>query len=366
MARKGECIYKRKDGRWEARYVKSIDSYGNKMLASVYAKSYLEVKNKRNDVLRRSVLEFKTPQRYENTSLSSLLRGWLEFSRRNLKTSSYQKYESLITNHIDKTIGKLKVSDITKTVLTKFAQEQLEHGNIKIKGPLNPKSVNLLLRMIAAALEWGSVNNVLTFKMPYIKEKRSVIKIFTETEQHMLEKYIDRNLNGFTMGILLSLYTGMRIGEICALKKTDIYDELIFINKTMSRGKSTNGKWEIVVAEPKTESSVRVVPVAARLACYLNKYCKQCSGISDYVLCQKNGKFIEPRLLQKHFNDILSEIGLPSKTFHSLRHTFATRLIDYGSDLKTVSELLGHSSVQMSLKYIHPSLNMKKKAVEKV
>lgn len=363
MGRKGESIYKRNDGRWEARYYKVDVLTGNKALASVYAASYTEAKNKRNLAAQLNT-SCVTPKNASNLTLNAVLNGWLEFNRNHIKASSYQKYEGLIRNHIQNTIGKRLISDISRTVILEYAQEQLLHGNIKQGGPLSPKTVNSILMVITAAIEWDSEASFsCSFKIPFIKDIRPSPQTFTHYEQNKLEAYIKSNINGYTLGILIALYTGMRIGEICALEWIDISENSIYVHKTMQRIRTGKGKWEVAVTEPKTACSHRDIPICPCLSNYL-KYFTRSSG---YILLQSNGKFIEPRLLQKQFEKILKEIGLPQKTFHSLRHTFATRMIDVGCDPKTVSEVLGHSNVQITLnRYVHPSFEMKKKAINKI
>ena len=112
MARKGESIYKRKDGRWEARYVKHVDEFGKKHIGSVYSKTYIGAKNKRIEAMRNTLSPSNTPKNSENLTLSALLHDWLEFRRPQLKTSSCQKYEAIIRNHIDGYIGKRRVEEM--------------------------------------------------------------------------------------------------------------------------------------------------------------------------------------------------------------------------------------------------------------
>lgn len=357
MSRRGESIYKRKDGRWEARFVRKLDEDKGYKLVSVYGKTYTEAKNKRTFLQSNEIV--KT---VNNFTLNNLLFEWLEFNRNRIKQSSYQKYEGIIRNHIRNTIGEMPVIDISRAVLTKFAYDQMLYGNAKTGGSLSPKSVNMILSFISTVLEWHTGSGGV-FKMPFVKENHKMPNLFTPGEQHKLETYIKGNVNSYTLGILVALYAGLRLGEVCALDWTDISDGVINVCKTMQRIRSSDGKWEIVISEPKTECSRRVVPVSADFYAFLEGY-RQPTG---YILLQENGHFIEPRLLQKRFESIINQIGIQHKTFHSLRHTFATRLIEKGCDPKTVSALLGHSNVQITLnRYVHPSVDMKRKAVEKI
>lgn len=357
MGRKGEAIYRRKDGRWEARFVKGADPTGKKKLVSVYGKTYTDVKNKRIMALQ----ENNVRENSITTTLNDLMWNWLEFNRGQLKQSSIQKYEGLIVNHIQNDIGKLPMSKIDKVILNKYTHNLILGGNNRNGGPLSPQSVNAILTIVGSALRWSDVH--FDFKMPFLKSMPTPAKTFTPAEQKKLETYIKNNINGYTVGILLALYTGMRIGEICALEWTDINFDVIYVCKTMQRIRCDNGRWKIIITEPKTPTSCRFIPISPKLVLFLN----QIRRPTGHVLVQKDGHFIEPRLLQKWFDRILKENNLPPRNFHSLRHTFATRLIDHGSDPKAVSELLGHQNVQITLnRYVHPSLDTKKSAINKI
>lgn len=161
------------------------------------------------------------------------------------------------------------------------------------------------------------------------------------------------------MGILLALYTGMRVGELCALQWDDVADNTIIINKTIQRLKQ-NGKTVLEITEPKTRSSNRKIPVPDFLMATLNQYRSYGS-----VLKNRNGKPVEPRLMQLTFEKYVNECGLPKTNFHALRHTFATRCVEAGFDIKSLSEILGHTDVKTTLnKYVHSSLEQKQKNME--
>lgn len=363
MARKGESIYKRKDGRWEARYVKRIDEFGKKHMGSVYAKTYIEAKNRRLTAMHSPRDDSNSLKSANILTLGALLRSWLAFSRGQIKKSSHQKYEALIRNHIDDGIGKTNVEEIDGIVLKEFVRAQLQTGNKKTGGALCAKTVNSVLRMIASAAAWGELSNYSLLHPPYLKEERNRPETFTPGEQAKLESYIGGTFDCYGIGILIALYTGMRIGEVCALRWEDISSEGIYVHKTMQRIKNERGCWEVVLTEPKTDCSRRIIPVSDRL----EKVFARLENKEGYVLQQANGRLVEPRLLQKKFENVLADCFLQHRSFHSLRHTFATSLIEKGCDAKTVAALLGHSSVHITLtRYVHPSLEMKKKAVNMI
>lgn len=362
MARKGESIYKRKDGRWEARFMRETET-GQKRLTSVYAKTYLEVKNKRIEAIKVMGVK-RVDFRSDSLVLAELLRQWLDYIGSQIKMSSYLKYESMIRNHIQPRIGYLNVSKLTKLTLRAFSNELLKNGNLKKTGGLSIKSVNSILTLIGSALRWASEwTDIPLFKIPFLREPCFMPKILSRTEQVLLERYVDENPSPYSTGMLFSLYTGMRLGEICALQWEDVTEDAFHVHRSMQRIKTENGRWEVVLSVPKTNNSCRLIPIPELLKPYLLKNRRN----TGYVFEQDNGRFIEPRLMQKKISNVFEEADISARNFHVLRHTFATRLIEAGSDPKTVSELLGHSAVQITLnKYVHPSFDMKKSAIEKI
>lgn len=360
MPRRESGIYKRKDGRWEARYLAPCSNSDKKRLVSVYAKTYSEAKNKRAAALQNQLTQCSFNVQ-DKKLLNDLLREWLSFKEAQLKASSYQKYERTIRSHIQNTIGLLPIKDITQPILQKYAQELLLKGNVKSGKGLAPKSVNAVLTLIGSALTWSQCSAQFR-KIPFIKENRPKPHTLTPQEQILLEEYLEKHPSVYGDGVLLSLSTGMRLGELCALQKKDINNGVIYVHQTMQRLKSPDGRWRIVVTSPKTLNSVRQIPIPTKLKPILDAY----SVGEGFVLTQNNGRCVEPRLLQKWFGVILRCAGIQQMNFHSLRHTFATRLIEDGCDAKTVSELLGHSNVQTTLnKYTHPSFETKKRAIDR-
>ncbi len=185
------------------------------------------------------------------------------------------------------------------------------------------------------------------------------MRVLSIDEQRILEKYLYSDINNYKMGILLALYTGMRVGELCALQWDDIKESTIIINKTVQRLKQ-NGKTVLEITEPKTRTSNRKIPVPDFLTPTLNQY-----RSSGAVLKNRKGKPVEPRLMQLTFEKYVNDCGLPKTNFHALRHTFATRCVEAGFDIKSLSEILGHTDVKTTLnKYVHSSLAQKQKNMD--
>lgn len=358
MSRRGENIYKRKDGLWEARYVKEIDAYGKKKYGSVYSRSYQEVKVKRQDALDYLLLNQK-PISMRSTSISSLIEEWLFINKSRLKPSTYQRYCGFWDNHIKSTVGNMKIIFISPTVIRKFSNELIDKG-------LSTLTANAVLVFLHSVLKYG--HQQYGFPMPefkYYQVYPKEMRVLTAEEQQSLVNYLKTDMDIYKFGILMALYTGVRIGELCGLRWEDIEDNCIKIKRTVIRLKSEDGKGtEIVVGPPKTKKSVRIVPVMSSLSPFMMHFINANAG---YIISTDEVPLTEPRVMQYKFKKCLDELNIEGVSFHSLRHTFATRCIEAGVDVKTLSEILGHSNVQTTLnRYVHSSLSHKRANLEKL
>ncbi len=354
MPRRGENIFKRKDGRWEARYVKEVTLNGSKKYGSVYAKSYREVKAKQQFYINQPL----GGTRKTAATVDDAMNEWLAESKNQIKISSFQKYRSTVQNHISKQIGTIRLDNLTALTVAQFTDYLLTEEK------LSRETVNNILIILGMGLEFAKTHyNVAVPDIHLFKIQKSKTRVLTEYEQQILLRFLLSQEDMFSFGTLLALYTGLRVGEICALKWEDFCGNTIHINKTMQRLKNTSGKTEVMILPPKTTSSDRIIPIPAVLQPIIEKNRKE----SGYVLTQKSGRFIEPRLLQNRFEKYMETCGLNGVHFHTLRHTFATRCIETGMDAKTLSELLGHSDVKTTLnRYVHSSPELKQKGVDKL
>ena len=349
MPRRGENIYKRKDGRWEARYVKEINTDGKKIYGSVYGKSYNEVKSKQQLYILQP---HKNNCNSMNLTVSDLMSEWLFSIKNQIKPNTYQKYESVIRNHIIGNIGNLFVRLITSNNIASFT-DNLINKNLSVK------TINDILIILNLAFKYAEEEyEISTPRIRFLKQEKKEMRVLSLIEQQKLTCYLNRDIDIYKFGVLLALYTGIRIGELCALQWNDITDNYIEINKTMSRIKK-NDKTEIVIGSPKSENSKRFIPTPQYLLPLTKRFRR-----NGYILSSDKKEFTEPRLLQIKFEKMIIECGLEKTNFHALRHTFATRCIEAGVDVKTLSEILGHSDVKTTLnRYVHSSFELKQKSM---
>lgn len=354
MSKRGINIYKRKDGRWEARYVRELNPDGTKKYGSVYGKSYREAREK-----QLLCMQGAAPIRKANSNmrLEDLMWKWLHANADTIKKTTYYKYESMISTHLTSGIGQIPIRQITGQTISRFVEEKLHSTNA-----LAPKTVNDLLVILGMAFSYAE--REFGFQKPAfrrVKEEHRQMRVLSVEEQKALEAYLLKDMDAYKLGIMLALYSGLRIGELCGLQWEDICNGSITVNKSLHRIKSGNGT-VVEFSSPKTPSSNRVVPLPTFLIELIEPY-----RSAGPVLKTAQGKQVEPRLLQMKFKRYIAECALADANFHALRHTFATRCIEAGFDAKTLSEILGHTDVKTTLnRYVHSSFALKQRNMEKL
>lgn len=360
MARRGENIYQRKDGLWEARYVKSIDINGKKKYASVYGHSYREAKVKRQDALDNILMNQK-PISFRNITINELVEEWLLINRSRLKLSTYQRYCGYCKNHITPSIGNAKALHFTPLAIRQYSLSLLEKG-------LSAQTVNAILIFTHSVVKYG--HNQYGLPLPefkYFQTEQKEMRVLSQEEQHRLVEYLKKDMDIYKLGVLIALYTGVRIGELCALRWGDLENDCLRIRRTILRLQKENAKGtELIVGPPKTKKSIRVIPVLSSLKQYIAIF----DGVhspDDYLISNQKNPQTEPRIMQYKFQKYMKDLDIRGASFHTLRHTFATRAVEAGMDVKSLSEMLGHSGVQTTLnRYVHSSLSHKRANVEKL
>lgn len=357
MPRRGENIFKRKDGLWEARYVKTLDEFGKKKYGSVYAHSYHEVKDKRQNIINKLNL-FPKSVSFQRLQLNQLIEEWLYINQGRLKLSTYQKYNGIFKTHIKNELGKYPIIYLTPVILKSYADKKQKSG-------LSPQTINSILTFIGGCLKYANQQyGIAQTSIIYLKTNRKEMRVLSREEQQTLVKFLLKDTDIYKLGVLLALYTGIRIGELCALQWKDIKDGAIKINKTMQRINTGNGT-EIIVDEPKTPTSNRVIPLPPFLSQEIEKF-RRVNEESRF-LSNINHTTIEPRVMQYHFQRYIKTLNIPKANFHCLRHSFATRCVEANFEIKSLSEILGHRNIGITMnKYVHSSMELKASNMQKL
>ena len=367
MPRRGENIFKRKDGRWEARHICGYEN-GKAKYKYIYGKTYSEVKSKRNSFIEE-LNEGATDEnkRYATVEEISLL--WLEDIRSSVKEVTYTRYHRIINKYLMPKFGNINASSLNFREINKYSEELLCYGGTN-KNPLSPKTVIDILCVIKSICKFGRINGYACHTMEgvrYPQKSAGEIKIFNNEKRKILEKILFTSSDSTSLGIILALFLGLRIGEICGLMWGDInYTDLtINISRTVERiadlEPNSENKTKVVISKPKTEKAVRTIPIPEFLREYIFRQRKD----SNTFILTGTTSFIEPHYLYMCYKKFLRENGIEDNTFHSLRHTFATRCVEEGFDTKALAEILGHSSVTTTMNlYVHPSMESKRKQME--
>jgi len=370
MPRRGENIHKRKDGRWEGRYIDYHRSDGRAHYKSVYGAGYTEVKEKMNKLkavpkVQRQVTSLMTTEQ--------LFLLWLDDKRIQVKESTYATYYQVMHGHLIPYFQRQKAEQLINEAVNQFVKDKLQNGRLDGKGGLSPKRVHDILSILLQAIAYGEKKGaVVGFDYDVIRPKveSKELPVLTAEEQNNLLDYVKANLDHKKLGVIIALYTGVRLGELCAMQwsNIDFSEGTLSITKTLQRIKDTDPnstkKTKMVIDTPKSPKSIRPIPLPAYLLCLLKQW-EDGQLSTNYVLSGK-AKYIDPRVYQDSFKTYLKQAKVQDYTIHSLRHTFATNALERGFDVKNLSEILGHSSVRFTLeKYVRGSMDTKRASMER-
>ena len=374
MSRRGENIRKRKDGRWEARYIRMYKEDGKAKYGYLYARTYAEVKRKKADAMQKSLIQ-QTSVKTEARLLCDVMDAWLESKAGFIKQSTFCNYSTIIQRYLRPALGGYAVSAITNAVVEQYIQEKRKNGRLDGKGALSTKTVSDQIIVLRLVLRYAVSQNmlspdVLSFHAP--KPVKRAPKLLNEIDWQRLNRYVRKTEEASQLGILIAMHTGLRIGEVCALRYSDIdfASGVLSVNHTMQRIKSADrnetAKTKIIIDAPKTECSHRKIPLPTFLIPMLAEHQQQAVSREAYITTG-NASYTEPRVYYRQYQAIQKQCGISGYSFHALRHTFATRCIENGCDPKTLSELLGHASVKITLeRYMHPSMSAKRAVMDRL
>ncbi len=344
MSRKGENIYRRKDGRYEARYV-SERGDDNKILkyGYVYGKNYKEVKNKRDMALENVKIKSTKKNVLGQKTFAFEIKKWLN-NKLNIKDSTFYNYYSVINSRLIPYFGNTRLHNIDENDILRFTKYLQQAG-------LSNKRIKDILIILKQFFKSQKIN----IEFEYPKTVKNNIVSIKDDELAMLEELTLKSDDIKLFSIWLVLFTGLRIGELCALqwKDIDLENQVICVSKTLVRIKNPEVSYKrtkVVVDTPKTETSMRIVPIHNQLIPYLEKF----KGNDNCFILTGTKNFMSTNVYYHFYRNFLNTLDIKKYNFHVLRHTFATRSLLNGIDIKTLSEILGHASVKITLdRYVH-------------
>ena len=334
---KGENIFRRRDGRWEARYIKGRELSGKIKYGYCYGKTYREAKEKA--AKRKAALANGAPLPTARTQkpFSSYCLEWLHTKKCTVKESTYIKYSTAVNKHIIPKLGVCHPLGFTTELMDDFIKE------LQFEDELAPKTVHDILVVLHGILKFASSKFAGSFpavEINYPKIGKKEMRVLSREEQARLVAYLHEDLDSCRFGILLALCTGIRIGELCALQWESVStnDKAIRIAKALQRLHDTSvsqgARTRIVIGPPKSDTSVRTIPMTE----YATGLCRRMKPQSSaaYVLTGTEA-FMEPRTLQYRLEKYTQACGLEGVHFHTLRHPyvkhttkiFSLRLMDF-------------------------------------
>lgn len=339
----------RKDGRYVGKFITDYDGSGKPHYQYVYGKTYDEAENK--VLIGREIVTRFLSGRY--ITVGKVYTEWLNAVVNRVKESTLANYQNKFEKHILPEFGDVPYADLTAGRINTFINQKLAEG-------LSASYIRDIFTVFKMMLKYAheeygfrlSLKNVVLPK----PERKQVEKI-SDTQQKILVSYLKANMSRTAFGILLSLFMGLRIGELCGLKWKDVdfKNRILHIRRTVQRISSINGnrKTKIVISSPKSATSFRDIVIPDALMNYFEMFR---SEANNYILSGTD-KPVEPRTMQYRYKKILRTVGVEDHNYHKLRHTFATISAEKGFNVKALSAVLGHSNVTLTLnRYVHPDL----------
>ena len=384
MAKKGNnegSIRKRSNGTWEGRYSDGVNAEGKQIQRSVYGKTKKEVADKLHAIF------FQKQQGIYVTPTKVLVKDWLiewlhNYAHITVRPSTYISYEGYIYNHIIPIIGDLPIQKLTPPIVQNFYNDRFLNGRIDGKGGLSSKTLRNMHNMFHQAMEQAKINGLImqnpTDNAIIPKSQKKEMRVLSVQEQLRLLNVVHLHRLGFA--IKFDLATGLRIGELCALKWSDLnyQKKTVKISRTLQRIKTNQLEREeldgsenmtmVVEGDVKTSSGFREIPIPDKIWMELLQHQQRQQqeymslGVpilpDGYIFAMPFGTCVEPSTMRDALNYLLAVAEIEHANFHSLRHTFATRAIEAGMPVKTLSDILGHSQVQITMDlYCHSSID---------
>ncbi len=322
------------------------------------------------------IIKMKNQEKLNNRRPDMKYKVWLESWLENYidptsKKRTREQYREIIKKHIAPALGEYEISELSPMTVQSHISELLKSGNMKTSEGLSPNTVNVVISVIQSSLKTAYNLNIIPedfgkkLKRPKMTEKR--VECFTLAEQKRIELSVEYDERPKMFGVILCLYTGMRIGELLALewRDVDLREKKINIERTCHYGREKDGRTVRITDTPKTDSSKRTIPIPRQLIPRLKEQKRRSRSV--YVIEDGKGDPVSVRSYQRSFELLLKRVNVKRKGFHALRHTFATRALECGMDVKTLSEILGHKNPNVTLnRYAHSMFEHKRSMMNKL
>lgn len=364
MARRGENIRKRKDGRWEGRYIKGRKSDGSAIWGYIYGHTYPEVK-KRVVQCKAEMQQYALAK--ESPTFQEVASEWERSISIRVKVSTAAHYHYTLNHYIFPEIGNKRIKQLDEFILEQSLCRIVAptNGSHKQLGVSVAKECFALVRRICKYAAHLRLMRSLELNFKVLDAKGTHIRVLSDSSQNVVREHVYAEPSPRKLGLLLMMEMGLRIGEVCGLqwKDVDFAHKALKVNKTVERIYVAPGKTAVVVQSPKTSSSNREIPIPNRLFQTLSELKKS----DDIWILSSDKKPVEPRCYRKSLQCYLKKAGVETVNPHALRHTFATTCLQAGCNIKTLSELLGHATSDITMRqYVHTCWEWKESEINRI
>ena len=366
MARRGENIRNRKDGRWEGRYIKGRKPDHTAIWGYIYGRTYAAVKKEltiRKNELQAFVLSAGNP------TFRDLAQKWENSIFLGVKPSTAAHYRYTLQHYIFPVLGSVRVKELNEVVL--------ENGLLEIISPVDNchkplghtmarECLILVRRICRYAVHQHLMRPMeISLKLP---PTHSSMTVLNQDEQKQVFRYVTQAATPRKIGILLMMQMGLRIGEVCGLQwqDFDLDKGILSVRRTVKRIYVENQRTKVVVQSPKTATSERAIPIPRKILSLVYQLHNSQSP-HTWFLSSQEAKPVEPRCYSKSIHCYLKHAQVSSVHPHALRHTFATTCLQNGCNVKTLSEIMGHASSDITMKlYVHTCWEWKRAEIERI
>lgn len=331
----------------------------------LYAHSYRDVLQKREDFEKNAVCQPPRTLCRDTLCFRDIAALWLDDHREEWKPSSYVRYQNCLERDILPLWGELPLQDL--------GQDDYDRLMAQSRGRLRSSSLDIINTVLKGIVQYSLSDRHLD-QVPFDRSRPSAkgtggrMDILSAEEIETMTQYIGLHLTPVTLGILLALCQGIRLGELCALQweDIDVQKSVLHIRKTLQRiqdpSPEPGGPKTILYLGMPKNGRERSIPLHPAVSGILRNDPRGCPG-RYYVI--RDHRPMEPRSFSRHFKAILKQAGIRDLNFHTLRHTFASCCVEAGMDIKALSEILGHSSVKITMdRYVHLSMRYKQSQLE--
>lgn len=304
---------------------------------------------------------------YSSITVNKIAEEWLEMVRNTRKYSTYRKYYNIHIFYIAPQFGMCEINSLKSEMINSYLARQALNGSVQGQRALSDSTMRSIQHVLNQIIKYANHiygTDIIKFSFRHYKNQTKEIEVLNDKQCTDLINYLMIELDSYKMGIIVCLYTGLRIGEVCALswEDIDLEQKVIHVRHTVQRIQISNQekRTDLMVSSPKSGTSIRYIPIPEKLLKILKTRKVNRRG---YLMSEYGPT--DPRTYQNKFKKYLANAGVEQTNFHTLRHTFATKCIQTGFDVKCLSEILGHSDIRITMnRYVHPSMDMKRNQMD--